>query len=110
MILNPHICGDPAERAITRLITAHLDKFVAASGLGEAFRQGAFSAMHSILLDGSYDIIEPVATVTPRTGNIDIRFRISDTFDRALARAAENCNSSHIKTPFNLGVQSCLTQ
>lgn len=96
MILQPHIRRDPAEAAIARLLDSHLDKAVAASGLGETFRQGALRAMHDILLDGCHDLIEPVATVAPGTGNIVISFRISDCLNGALTCATEDCYVTHL--------------
>lgn len=101
MILQPHIRRNPAETAISRLLTGYLDEAAATSGLGHAFVQGALCAMHDILLDGVHDLIEPVATVTPGTGDLIISFRISNSLDRALTRAAQNFSTCHFKKSLN---------
>lgn len=102
MKLESHIGGDPTECPIARLIDSHLDRLIAMHGLGKPFRDGVTHAMADILMDGSHNIIEPVASIAPRTRNLVIRFRISDTFDSALTRAAQYfCISSHTSNTLN---------
>lgn len=95
MLLNPHIRSDPTKRAIARLFARQLDKAAATSGPGQTFVHGCLSAMSDILADGSHNLIEPVATVAPRTGHLIISFRITDCLDSALTRAAEDFKLRH---------------
>lgn len=90
MVLKP-LLDDPAEAAICRLIDRQLDEAVAASGLGEPFRQVLLRKVCDMSLDGLYDVVETVTSTTPRTLDLVVRFGVGDGFRLALASATQDC-------------------
>lgn len=89
MSLEIEIADYPAELLIGRLIDFHLEQ-AAAHGFGEALRKRLMGLVDGELSDGVHDLIEPVATVAPRTGHLIVGFRIGDGFNRAIASSAQN--------------------
>lgn len=92
MKLKPYVTTDPTERTVRRLFDRKLDEAVTASGLGEIVRESISCRVSDIIAHSFHDLIEPVASVAPRTGNLVVRLRVSDRLDRAFATATENLN------------------
>ncbi|MAF60224.1 hypothetical protein [Blastomonas sp. CCH5-A3] len=84
------LSGDPAESPLGLVLWRNLQKFVAARGAGEALTDHAGGFICDMLANDPADIIECVAAVAPGTGNLVLRFGISDRLGGALAAAAQD--------------------
>lgn len=84
------VVSDPPERALAREIRSKLDDLTPARGPLHGLRQHLLRAICDELASNPNDVIETIASVTPRTGHLVVRFRVLDSFNRALARAAEH--------------------
>lgn len=71
-------------------LARYLDELAAAQGLTQVAAHSLRSAVADVILDAPHDVIEAVFTTAPFTGHLVVRFRIRDTFCRALARAAKD--------------------
>jgi hypothetical protein len=93
------LASDPAEGPLGLALWRELQNAAAAHGAGEAFTELAGGFICDMLANAPADIIECVATVAPGTGNLVLRFGISDRLGGALAAAAQdfNFNTAHSK-------------
>jgi hypothetical protein len=81
--------SDESEAALGKWFEAYFDKVLALPGLSDAARHGLMLAVGDMLRDYPGDVFETVVTPTGRAGKNIIGFRISGTFEAALALAAE---------------------
>ena len=89
MKLQPTL-NDPALTTIWRLLEMEFDEAVAASGLGETFREALLRNLLDVSRDGAHDLIEAVGSTAPGTRDFVVCFGIGNGFRLALARTAQN--------------------
>jgi hypothetical protein len=87
--LEIRVAANPAEAAIAGLIHSYL-KEVATLGLGDTASKALMYQISKVFLDRGDNILVTVPTVAAGTGNLVMRLRFSDGFNRAFAMAAED--------------------
>lgn len=84
------LSSDPTESPLGLALWRELQEAVAARGAGEAFTEHAGGFICDMLTNDPANIIDCVAAVAPGTGNLILRFGISDRLCGALAAAAQD--------------------